>query len=84
MAQGAKPQLCDNSGTQTARVPCPLLAQSRRKPVQRTCPLSGAKQTWPLRCEMSANDPKQTLALPMRLPPWQPVLVQLSLAFEPF
>ena len=31
---------------------------------------------------MSANDPKQTLALPMRLPPWQPVLVQLSLAFE--
>jgi len=33
---------------------------------------------------MSAFDPKQTLALPMRLPPWQPVLVQLSLAFEPF
>jgi hypothetical protein len=27
------------------------------------CPLSGGRQTWRLRCEMSANDPKRTLNL---------------------
>jgi hypothetical protein len=45
--------------------------------------LGGKADIMPIRV-MSAFDPKQTLALPMRLPPWQPVLVQLSLAFEPF
>jgi hypothetical protein len=38
------------------------MAQSGHEPVQRTCPLSGVKQTWPFAAHMSAFDPKRTLS----------------------
>src|SRR4029450_7241460 len=42
--------------------PCPLLAHSRHGLLHCTCPLSGAKRTWPIAVHMSGFDPKQTSA----------------------
>jgi hypothetical protein len=38
------------------------MAQSGHKVVHCTCPLLGAKRTWPFALHMSAFDPKRTLA----------------------
>ena len=39
---------------------CPLLALSGHLLLHRSCPLSGAKRTWPVAAHTSAYDPKRT------------------------
>src|SRR5262249_30317192 len=58
-----------NLSVNRAAVQCPLLAHSGHRLLHCKCPLSGVKRTWLFAAQMSAFDPKRTLAQgPIPLP----------------
>jgi hypothetical protein len=54
---------CEIRETALGRPECPLLALSGHAEHTAECPLSGVKRTWVGALQMSAFDPKRTLAV---------------------